>query len=221
MRIFGALGLATCGAIAVTSNVALANTYSIDEANNGVGAACSLASPCGTVTVTDNGPSGTPGLDTYTFTIDLTFPGLQLHTNNGGGTPLTIAFDLAGVTSIVSGPVTNLTQPSGNQDGFGSFDAGVSCNVPASGTLCSPTGASGNDLVFTVLAPGGEVLTPNGSGNFLSLDAALPGGTGFLASNADAPVPGPVAGAGMPGLMFGSLGLMWFARRRQQRWWPV
>jgi hypothetical protein len=31
------------------------------------------------------------------------------------------------------------------------------------------------------------------------------------------PVPGPVAGAGLPGAVFGSLGLMWFARRRQQR----
>jgi hypothetical protein len=42
--------------------------------------------------------------------------------------------------------------------------------------------------------------------------------SGAIFETGDAhPVPGPVVGAGLPSAIFGALGLIWFARRRQQR----
>jgi hypothetical protein len=42
-------------------------------------------------------------------------------------------------------------------------------------------------------------------------------GTGTSASVAPSPVPGPIVGAGLPGLMLASLGLVWLGRRRRER----
>ena len=206
--------LATCGAIAVTSNVALADTYVLDETNLS-GVNCSGATGCGLVTVSGSGTQ-------YTIIVDLNpSSGLQLHVTGGGGTPRTVAFDLAGVTGIVSAAtiVNNLATPTGNQDGFSTFLAGVDCGTISTGSLCATTGISPlNELAFTVTATAGQVLTPNSLGNFLSLDVATAAGpTGFVASNlVTFGVPGPIAGAGLPGLLAACFGLLALGRRRER-----
>jgi hypothetical protein len=43
------------------------------------------------------------------------------------------------------------------------------------------------------------------------------GNTGVVGAPFAAPVPGPTVGAGLPSAIFGALGLIWFARQRQQR----
>jgi hypothetical protein len=198
--------------LTLTAPAALADTYLIDEINSGItGVTCTAAAPCGDVIVTSSGT-------TYTITVDLNLSsGLQLHETPGN--PQTVSFNLAGVSAIVSGPVTNLAVPTGTQDGFGSFAAGVDCSSSPVGSLCVPTGISpSNELVFQVTAPAGETLTLNGlGGSYLSLDAAGPGvgNTGFVASNLLA-VPGPIVGAGLPGLITACGGLLALGRRRRR-----
>jgi hypothetical protein len=188
-----------------------ADVFIINQDNLGI--ACPLPGGCGTVTVTSVGT-------TYTFDVDLTAAsGLTLHTTTGGtGNPDTVAFNLAGATAA-SGPVTFDSGPVGGMDGFGTFLFGVDCTNTTSGNACVPTGVSpANDFIFTVTAPAGEHLTPNAQGNFLALDvicslAACTSPTGFAASS----VPGPIVGAGLPGLVAACGGLIALARRRRQR----
>jgi hypothetical protein len=189
---------AVAALMVLTAPAAFAGTYLIDENNLGIN--CSGPTGCGTVTVTNVG-------NRYTFTIDF---------NASSGLILAdgaIAFDLAGVTGIVSGPVGNLTTPTGTQDGFGTFLAGVDCIVPIPRDVCV------QPSTFTVTASPGEVLTPNALGNFLSLEVAVIGTvsptsewptTGFAASS----VPGPIVGSGLPGLVAACGGLLAWWRRR-------
>jgi hypothetical protein len=183
--------------------------YVIDQDNLGVN--CSGPSGCGTVEVTSVGT-------TYTFTVDLTAAsGFVLHTTPGE--PQTIAFNLAGVSNTgFTGPI-NAPTAGPQEDGFGTFLFGVDCSVSTPGGLCVPTGVSpNNDFTFTVQAPAGETLTANALGNFIGLDVGLGvgGATGFAASSVV--VPGPMLGAGLPGLLAACGGLLALGRRRRAKY---
>jgi hypothetical protein len=204
------LGGVSLLALGLATSPGQADVFIINQDNLGV--ACPLPGGCGTVTVTSVGA-------TYTFNIDLTAAsGLVLH--QGQGANETIAFNLGGVlatgfTGPITAPVANV-----HSDGFGDFLFGVNCSTTtASGNQCIPSGVSPlNDFIFTVQATPGLHLTQNALGNFLALDvcegACSLGDTGFAASSV---VPGPIVGAGLPGLVAACGGLIALARRRRRQ----
>ena len=174
-----------------------ADTFLINQDNLGIG--CAGPAGCGTITVTSVGT-------TYTFTVDLTAAsGLTLHSVNG--TPDAVAFNLAGVSSTgFTGPISEVTSGP-MEDGFGSFLFGVKCSTRISGNICPQRGVH----IYRASPRGRDA-----NGNFVGLDVAMTGGTGFAASNTHA-VPGPVVGAGLPGIVVACGGLLALARRRRQR----
>jgi len=131
------------------------------------------------------------------------------------------------ITTIASSPntpagglsgFTNL--PPQHADGTGDFTASVECTV---GSDCN--GASGptiTSLTFTVTnATLAQLETANSSGNFFVADilcgAAQTNCTGLTGDVDVHEIPAPLAGAGLPGLIAGCLGLFGLARRRRRQ----
>jgi hypothetical protein len=188
-------------------NAGHADTFTITQDNIGV----DCTAGCGTVTVTD---AGLATNNFYTFTVDLS-SALVLHQPASGSSNVsTVAFNLAGATGIDTGPVTNFASNQ-SADGFGNnFLFGVQCSSVTTGNICSPNGQSpSNDLVFSIFAPTGEHLGLSNQGFPLALDVAE---AGNISNTGFASTPGPILGAGWPGLIAACGGLIALARRRRQ-----
>jgi hypothetical protein len=184
-----------------------ADVFTITQDNIGV----NCAAGCGTVTVTEAVVGG--GISNYTFDVDLS-SALVLHQTPGA--PATVGFNLAGTTALVSSNSAGSTLSSGvPMDGFGNFLFGVDCGTQSPGNICIPNGQSPlADFIFTVSAPSGEHLTLNSQGFPLALDVAQ---ASSISNTGFASVPGPVIGAGWPGLVMASGALVALARRRRQK----
>ena len=227
MKSVSRLAFLAAAGLCASSAVAQADTFDLTSCHIS-GSSCeggAIPAPgFGTVTLTQVGAN-------VNFSVSLINGNRFVETGAGGGELFLFNDTIAGstVTSITSSPNT---PPSGltggtNQspihaDGTGDFTAFVGCTTPMGmGGECN--GGSTpviTSLTFTVTnATLAQLETKNANGNIFVADilcGAAQTQCGGLTGPVDA-VPGPLAGAGLPGLVMACGGLLALARRRRQK----
>jgi hypothetical protein len=151
----------------------------------------------------------TGGLDQVIFAFNATgVVATQIVNEVGTGLP---------APSIVAGigPGT-FTPPAGAPD-FGAFNFAIQCQPTPGNPICA--GATPITAIsFTVLdALIADLTAPNATGTVFVADVLLGNVSGGPTGVVDAPVPGPIVGAGLPGLVMACGGLLALARRRREK----
>ena len=173
----------------------------------------------------------TGGCGTAPFgTVDVTQVGANVHivVDLANGPPNTVSWAQTGAadfqlfkfnaTGVVVGDISVVQTFAGqtlqantgtfNGDGTGPFSFGISCSTCGNGAL----GISSN-LDFTIaMATIADVTAGNPLNIFVADILGTTGNTGPV----DVAVPGPLAGAGLAGLVLACGGLIAFARRRRK-----
>jgi hypothetical protein len=200
--------LAALAAVAATAafpsaSHAIVFDLTSDHCTGGCGTA-----PFGTVDVTQAGAN-------VNFVVDLAngfswaqtgAADFQLFKFNGTG----IAVGDISVTQTFAGQNLQANTGTFNGDGTGNFSFGISCSTCGNGALPITS-----NLVFSVAnATIADVTAPNNLLNIFVADifGSATGNTGPV----DVSVPGPLAGAGLPGLVMACGGIIALARRRRK-----
>src|SRR5262245_25748595 len=217
----GALALGLCA-----NTGAKADTFNLTSCHIS-GSTCqggSIPAPgFGSVTLTQSGAN-------VNFTVSLINGNRFVETGAGGGELFLFNDSIAGstITNIATSPTTPAGGLSGSTnlppvmaDGTGSWTASVECTVPSDCNGGSaPTMTS---LTFTVTnATIAALTTPTsltGLNIFVADILCGPTVTGCAGQTGpvDVAIPGPVVGAGLPGVVMACGGLLALARRRRQR----
>jgi hypothetical protein len=233
LALLAAAGLATTVAVGLVANTAAqADTFNltschISNATN-TGLACPPAGTSfGTVTLTQSGTS-------VVFDVTLINGNTFVETGAGGNSLFLFNDSIAGSTitgitttidgttvTVIPGGVSGATnQPAIMADGTGTFTAKIFCTVASD---CNGGSTPDfNDLHFTVTnATLAQLEVGNANGNLFVADilcgSAQTGCVGLTGPVDVSVIPGPVVGAGLPGLVMACAGLVGLARRRRQK----
>jgi hypothetical protein len=221
------VGAALLAGTAAFPSVGRADTFNLTS--------CHLSAGCGTVTQFGTVELTQTDATTVHFNVVLNSGNLFVETGAGAGqlflfsdtisgstiTNITATFNGADTTIDPGGLVgiTNQVDKMGNAtlmaNGTGDFSAGIHCAT--SNTCNGSSGVDANDLHFDVTnATLSQLEVLNDKGNLFVADIFC-GQTGC--SNSTGPVdavPGPILGAGLPGLVAACFGLVTLARRRRK-----
>jgi hypothetical protein len=177
--------------------------------------------PFGTVTVTQDGLNVDISVslaDANRFVLTGAADDMFFKFNGTG-----VALGDISVDQTVAG--INLIPATGDLsgDGTGNFTFGITCTEATGGATCGQGGANalpvGSTISFTVAnATIADLTAANNLGNIFVADilSGTTGNTGPVDVTA-VPIPGPIAGAGLPGVVFACGGLLALARRRRQK----
>jgi hypothetical protein len=232
LALLAAAGVATTAAVPLVANTAAqADTFFLTSCHIS-GSTCqggSIPAPgFGNVVLNQVGTS-------VTFDVTLINGNTFIETGSGGkvlflfddsiaGSSITnITATNNGATVAIPGGLSGFTNisPAVMADGTGHWTATVGCTL--TDNTCNPGMIPTiNDLHFTVTNATIAQLTSvgNDNGNIFAADILCGSGQtqcNGLTGPVDTPVPGPILGAGLPGLVMACAGLVGLARRRRQK----